>query len=270
VVLIGAGDVAFCGDAPEYQGDEQTAALIETQLALYPNATVFIPGDVVYGEGTMVELKNCFGPSWGRFKDRIRPVPGNHDYTTAGAAPYYEYFGAAAGEPGKGYYSYDLGDWHIVGLNSNCNDVACGPDSQQAAWFLEDLKSNSKTCTLAYWHHPRFSSGIAGGSGAVKTFWRTAVDNGADVVVNGHDHDYERFDPIDKDGKASPDGVRLFIVGTGGGVLRDFGEIKPNSEVRIDHTHGVIVFKLFPDSYEWTFLSADGQDVSDSGSGVCH
>ncbi len=269
-VLIGAGDIAFCGDEPEHQGDEKTAALVKTLLASEPGATVFTTGDTVYGDGTMAELKNCFDPSWGQFKDRIRPAPGNHDYQVDQGGPYYTYFGAAAGEPGVGYYSYDLGDWHIVALNSNCNDIACGDDSRQVAWLQQDLQTSNKRCTLMYWHHPRFSSGKAGGSSSVNSFWRTAYEMGVDVVVNGHDHDYERFAPMNAKGEADPNGVREFVVGTGGAVLRDWGTVKLNSEVRYDHEYGVIMFHLYPDRYEWQFVPVNDSALTDSGSGVCH
>lgn len=268
-VLIGAGDIAYCGDAPEYQGDEQTAALIEQQLQQWPHAAVFAAGDVVTGEGTRAEYNNCFGPSWGRFKERVRPVPGNHDYMTGGGAPYYEYFGAAAGEPGKGYYSYDLGDWHIVALNSNCDDVACGPNSPQVKWLEEDLRASAAKCTLAYWHHPRFSSGLAGDNGITNPLWRTVVEAGVEVVVGGHDHNYERFAPLNVQGEADPTGTRLFVVGTGGSPLRDFGAVKPHSEVRYSGTNGVIQFKLYPGRYEWQFIPADDAALTDMGSGEC-
>ena len=269
-VLIGAGDIAFCGSDPQHDGDEQTAAQIQTLIAQEPNAAVFTAGDTVYGDGTMAELKKCFDPSWGQFKERIRPSAGNHDYMTDQGAPYYTYFGAAAGEPGVGYYSYDLGVWHIVALNSNCNDIACGPNSKQVEWLREDLQSSGKQCTLAYWHHPRFSSGIAGGSGSVSSFWRTAFEMGVDVVVNGHDHDYERFAPMDVGGNVDANGIRAFVVGTGGAVLRDMGTVKPNSEVRYTGTNGVIMFKLYPGHYEWQFIPADDAALADSGTGVCH
>lgn len=268
-ILIGAGDIAFCGDAPEYQGDEQTAAQIETLIAQYPHAAVFTAGDNVQGEGRGVEFRNCFDPSWGRFKERIRPAPGNHDYMTAGAAPYYEYYGPAAGPPGLGYYSYDLGAWHIVALNSNCADVACGPNSPQVQWLQEDLQRSDKPCRLAYWHHPRYSSGITGGTGTVNPFWRVAVENGVDIVVNGHDHNYERFAPLNVEGLPDPAGTRLFVAGTGGAYLRPFAETKPGSEVRITGTNGVLLFELYPDGYTWTFYPVDDPTQVDSGSGTC-
>jgi acid phosphatase type 7 len=269
-VLIGAGDIAFCGNDPGHTGDEKTGALIENLISQSPNAVVFTAGDTVYGDGTMTELKQCFEPSWGKFKDRIRPSPGNHDYTTASGQPYYTYFGAAAGEAGVGYYSYNLGDWHIISLNSNCNEVGCGPDSEQVKWLRQDLQSSASTCTLMYWHHPRWSSGIGGGTSAVSTFWKTAAELGVDVVVNGHDHDYERFAPMDGSGNADANGVRLFVVGTGGAVLRDWGTVKPNSEVRYSFTYGAIQFKLSPGRYDWQFFPTDDASMTDTGSGVCH
>jgi hypothetical protein len=239
-------------------------------LAQSPNATIFTTGDTVYGDGTMTELKQCFDPSWGAFKDHIRPSPGNHDFMTDQGQPYFTYFGEAAGQPGLGYYSYDLGDWHIVSLNSICNEVGCGPDSAQVKWLRQDLQDSNKACTLMYWHHPLWSSGIAGGSVSVSTFWKTAVELGVDVIVNGHDHDYERFAPMDAAGNFDPNGVRQFVVGTGGAVLRDWGTIKDNSEVRYSFTYGVIQFKLSPGSYEWQFFPTDDEALTDTGTGVCH
>lgn len=268
-VLVGAGDIAYCGSAPEYQGDEHTAALIQGIIQQYPDTAVMTVGDTVYGDGTRAELQNCFGPSWGQFKDRIHPAPGNHDYQTENGAPYYEYFGAAAGPKGLGYYSYNLGAWHIVVLNSNCDQIACTPDSQQVQWLRQDLQAHPNPCTLAYWHHPRWSSGLAGG-GSSATFWKTAADMGIDVVVNGHDHDYERFAPMDASGNADPNGTREFVAGTGGAELRIWGKIKPNSEVRYNGTHGVLVFKLYPGRYAWNFIPAENPAMTDSGSGVCH
>lgn len=263
-LLIGAGDIAYCGEP--YQGDEHTSAVIDR----YPSAAVFTAGDNVFGEGRLVEYRNCFGPTWGRFLDRLRPVPGNHDYMTESGAPYYQYFGAAAGEAGQGYYSYNLGSWHIVALNSNCDAIACGPNSRQAAWLREDLAAYAGQCTLLYWHHPRWSSGISGNYGPVSPFWRIAREYGSELVVSGHDHAYERFAPQDGDGSPDPEGIRQFVVGIGGSDLRDFGIIKPNSEIRDNSTHGVILFRLFPDRYEWEFIPVEGGKFTDSGSEPCH
>jgi acid phosphatase type 7 len=268
IVLIGAGDIAYCGEA--HQGDEMTADLLGQLLEQFPTAHIFTAGDNVQGVGTNAEFRNCFGPTWGKYLDRIRPAPGNHDYMTDGGAPYYAYFGAAAGEAGLGYYSYNLGDWHIVVLNSNCNDIACGPDSRQVQWLTADLEQNSSRCSLLYWHHPRWSSGLAGSQPAVSSFWRTAYTFGAEIVVSGHDHQYERFAPLDGEGNPDPYGVRQFIAGTGGTYLRNIGEIKPHSEVRYNAGHGLLKFNLYPDHYDWEFIPLDPSESVDSGSGNCH
>ena len=268
-VLIGAGDIALCGDAPQYQGDDRTAAIIQSLIKEAPDAAVMVIGDAAYGDGTRAEFKNCFGPTWGQFKDRIHPALGNHEYMTDNAAPYFEYFGAAAGPVGLGYYSYDLGDWHIVVLNANCDQIACTPESQQVQWLRADLQNSGKQCTLAYWHQPRWSSGLTGG-GFAATLWKTAVEMGVDVVVNGHDHDYERLAPMDASGAADPRGAREFVVGTGGGELRDWGKINPNSEVRYNGVHGVIKFTLFPGTYQWDFIPAEDASMTDAGAGDCH
>lgn len=270
MVLIGAGDIGFCGDEPEHFGDQKTADLIGQLIQQSPNATIFTAGDTVYGGGTMAELKECFQPNWGQYKARIRPAPGNHDYMSGEGSPYFTYFGAAAGDPSKGYYSYDLGDWHIVVLNSNCDNIACGEESAQVRWLREDLQQSGRQCTLAYWHHPLYSSGIAGGSATVLPFWRAVTELGVDVVVNGHDHDYERFAPMDAAGQASPTGTRAFVVGTGGAVLRDWGTVKANSEVRYSFNYGVIQFKLYPGRYEWQFFPTNDQSMTDMGEGSCH
>jgi alkaline phosphatase len=268
-VLMGAGDIALCGDGPEYAGDEQSASIIETQIAQYPHARVFIAGDTVQGEGAAWEYERCLDPTWGRFKERIRPAPGNHDYMTTGAGPYYDYFGEAAGPRGVGYYSYDLGDWHIAALNSNCADVGCGPESEQVAWLRADLAASEKQCTLVYWHHPRFSSGLTGGTGTVNPFWRTVTEMGVEIVVNGHDHNYERFAPMDSEGNAAPNGTRLFVSGTGGAHLRRFSNTHPSSELRLENTHGILQFRLYPGRYAWTFLPADDPTLTDAGEGAC-
>jgi hypothetical protein len=263
ILLIGAGDIAYCG--PDALGDEATSNILER----FHSAEIFTAGDNVSGEGRGAEFRNCFGPTWGQYLDRLHPVPGNHDLETEGGAPFYEYFGEAAGQPGQGYYSYDLGDWHIVGLNSNCDAIACGPNSAQASWLREDLAANGSQCTILYWHHPRYSSGISGNYGLVSSFWRIALEYGADVVVSGHDHDYERFALQDGDGKADPDGIRQFVVGTGGSKLRDFGEVKPNSEMRDNSSLGVILFRLFPGRYEWEFIPVEGGTFTDHGEDKC-
>jgi hypothetical protein len=267
-ILIGAGDIASCGK--DYLGDDQTALVLARLVKDASEALIFTAGDNVQGDGLAWEYRDCFGPTWGQFKDRIHPVPGNHDYLTDQAGPYFAYFGPAAGKPSLGYTSYDLGEWHIVALNSNCNEIACGSDSTQAKWLRADLANSAKRCTLLYWHNPRWSSGLAGGRGAVRAFWSIANEFGAEIVVNGHDHDYERFAPQDAGGKAVPDGVREFVAGTGGAPARPWGLIQPNSEMRDNSTWGVLKFSLFPGRYEWEFVPVAGGTFNDSGSGDCH
>jgi acid phosphatase type 7 len=263
VIFIGAGDIGVCGT----DTSEQTAAILDG----YPQAAIFTAGDNAYGSGTRAEFRSCFDPTWGRHKDRIRPVPGNHDYINPGAAAYYEYFGEAAGEPGKGYYSYDLGDWHIVALNSLCGEVGgCGIGSAQEQWLRADLTASDKRCTLAYMHYPRWSSGLAGGRGTVSGLVRALVDHGVEVLVSGDDHNYERFAPQNGDGQADPNGIRQFVAGTGGALLRVFSTPQPNSEVRHTGTYGVLKFNLLPDRYSWEFIPVNGQSFSDSGSDICH
>jgi acid phosphatase type 7 len=263
VELIGAGDIALCGD--EYQDDEATAAI----LAQYPDAAIFTAGDNNQDDGGWGKYEDCFGPSWGRFKDRIHPAMGNHDTYTENGAPYFAYFGAAAGEPGKGYYSYTLGEWHIVVLNSNCEMVGCEAGSAQEQWLRADLADSGAQCTLVYWHHPRWTSGGHANEDAVDPLWRTAYEGGAEIVVNGHNHQYERFAPMDGNGNFDPNGLREFVSGTGGAPLYSFLTVQPNSEVRYNGTHGVLLFSLASGSYEWTFIDVNG-DHADNGTALCH
>lgn len=261
-VLAGAGDIARCGS----QGDEQTAELLDGI-----SGTVFTAGDNVYERGSIREFQECFHPSWGRHKSRIRPSPGNHDYLTRGAAGYFAYFGPAAGEPDKGYYSYDLGAWHIVVLNSNCRAAGCSPESAQALWLRDDLSRNARTCTLAYWHHPRFSSGPHGGDRTVDTFWRILHTSGVELVINGHDHIYERFAPQNPMGVADEaGGIQQFTVGTGGSNLYRVRRVQPNSVLRDSSTHGVLKLTLRPADYSWQFIAVGGRGVKDAGTRRCH
>ena len=256
-VLVGAGDIASC-DVDE---DEATAKLLDGI-----QGTVLAVGDIAYQSGTREEFANCYQPTWGRHKSRTRPVPGNHDYRTEEAAPYFETFGTRAGPRGLGYYSYKLGSWHIIALNSNI-DVAA--DSPQAEWLRENVTANPTVCALAYWHHPRFSSGEKGSFDEMRHFWRILDDAQVDVIVAAHDHDYERFAPLDAQGNPDPDGIRSFVVGTGGDTLDPFVDIKPHSEVRNARTHGVLKLELFADRYEWEFVPIAGGTFSDGGRGEC-
>lgn len=261
-VLIGAGDIADCGR----DRGRATAALIEANPG-----TVFTAGDNAYDAGSAGQFRDCYDPGWGRFRDRTRPAPGNHDWGTKDLAGYLGYFGAAAGPNGTSWYSYDLGTWHVVMLDSNCSSVGgCDPASEQGRWLADDLRANGTRCTVAIWHHPRFSSGTHGNDPSVAPFWRALYDAGADLVINGHDHDYERFAPQDPDGNLDRErGVRQFVVGTGGAELRDFPTTQPNSQVRAAISTGVIRLVLMPTGYEWSFISTSGA-FSDSGKGTCH
>jgi acid phosphatase type 7 len=258
VVLVGAGDIAYCNN-PQH---EKTAQLIDKISGM-----VFTAGDNAYPRGTAEEFQQCYEPTWGRFKARTFPTPGNHEYYSPNAAPYYAYFGSKAGAADKGYYSYDLGEWHIISLNSNI-DASAG--SAQERWLKADLAAHPKACTLAYWHHPVFSSGVHGNDATMKEIWKTLYAAGVDVVVSAHDHHYERFAPQTPEGKADPQrGIRAFVVGTGGAPLRDVNQPIPNSEVQNATTFGVIKFVLQPKSYSWEFIPIQGQTFTDKGTQAC-
>ena len=225
----------------------------------------------MYPSGTPEEFAACYDPSWGVAKHRTRPAPGNHDYLTDGARGYFGYFGAAAGDPDKGYYSYDVGSWHVIALNSNCLLVAggCGAGSPQEQWLKSDLAAHQSACTLAYFHHPRFSS--SANNRSVDPFWRDLYEAGAEVVLNGHAHNYERFAPQRPDGtRDDARGVREFVVGTGGVNLHPFGTIKPNSQARNANTYGVLRLTLHTGSYDWKFVPVAGKTFTDSGTKSCH
>ncbi len=260
--LVGAGDIARCGEP----GDEQTAALV----ASLPG-TVFVAGDGAYDDGSAAQYASCYGPSWGAFRDRTRPVPGNHDYRTDGAAGYLAYWGTQARPSGTTWYSFDVGTWHVIMLDSNCDHVGgCGPESAEGRWLATDLAASPAQCTLAIFHHPRWSSGEHGDDRAMDAFWKPLYAAGVDLIVNGHDHDYERFAPLDPSGAEDRKrGIREFVVGTGGGILRQFAATAAHSEFRLAGTYGVIELVLRPASYAWAFDPASG-DVADSGSALCH
>ena len=262
-VLLAAGDIATC----DGNGDEATAQLLD-RLA----GTVAVLGDGAYPNGTATDYAACYDPTWGRHKARTRPTPGNHDYDTAGAAGYFGYFGAAAGDPAAGYYAYDLGAWHVVVLNSNCAAVAgCGIGSPQERWLRTDLADHPAMCTLAYWHHPRFGSGEHGDTEAMAPLWQALYEADADVVLAGHDHDYERFAPQDPAGRTDPArGIVQFVVGTGGKDLRGFDAPRPASVARNHETFGVLALTLGPAGYDWAFVPVAGQTFGDAGSRSCH
>lgn len=263
-VLVGAGDIADCKDL---SGAEATAKL----LVQIPG-TVMAVGDLAYPDGSKENFA-CYDKTWGRVKSRTRPAPGNHEFHAAGATPYFDYFGSAAGDPKAGYYSYELGTWHIVVLNSECKDVGgCEAGSPQEKWLRADLAAHPSACALAYWHKPLFSSGSAHGNDlTVKPLFQALHDSNADVVIGGHDHDYERFAPQTPDAVADPArGIREFVVGTGGKNHRPFVEPKPNSELRDATAFGVLKLTLKPGAYDWQFIPEAGKTFTDSGTGTCH
>jgi acid phosphatase type 7 len=263
-ILVGAGDIADCKDL---SGAEATAKLLDK----IPG-TVMAVGDLAYPNGSKENFA-CYDRTWGRVKSRTRPAPGNHEFHAAGATPYFDYFGPAAGDPKTGYYSYELGSWHIIVLNSECKDVGgCEAGSPQERWLRADLAAHPAVCTLAYWHKPLFSSGGAHGNDlTVKPLWQALYEANAEVVIGGHDHDYERFGPQTPDGVADPQrGIREFVVGTGGKNLRPFAEPKPNSELRDTTAFGVLRLTLKPGAYDWQFIPEAGKTFTDSGSGTCH
>ncbi|HEX6287731.1 MAG TPA: metallophosphoesterase [Herpetosiphonaceae bacterium] len=261
-VLLAVGDIASCGSA----GDEATAKLVDTLPGI-----IALLGDTVYEAGTAAEFAECYEPAWGRHKSRIRPSVGNHEYGTSGAAPYFDYFGAAAGDPDKGYYSYDLGTWHIIVLNSNCARIGgCHAGSAQEQWLRADLAAHPTSCTLAYWHHPLFSSGSHGNFDQMQPIWQTLYEAGTDVILNGHDHSYERFFPQNASGQPDPaHGIRQFVVGTGGKNHTAFTAPIANSEVRNADTFGVLKLTLHTTSYDWQFVPVADSAFTDSGSGSC-
>ena len=270
VSLVAAGDLACSPRARRTALRCHHRATSDLALRLRP-ARVALLGDTQYDRGTLAEFRASFQPTWGRLKSRSRPAVGNHEYLTPGASGYFTYFGAAAGPRGRGYYSYDLGGWHVVVLNSNCEKVSCAPGSAQERWLRADLAAHRATCTLAYWHHPRFSSGFNGNFANTAPFWRALHAAGADVVLTGHDHDYERFAPQAPLGRADPArGIRQFGVGTGGELLRPFRAIQPNSQRRAASTFGVLALTLRPTGYSWRFVPEPGRTFTDSGSGRCH
>jgi len=265
-VLVGAGDIAACNS----QGDEATAAVLVEVVSGAEQAVVFTAGDNAYPSGSERNFLDCYDPSWGAFKDITRPALGSREYRTAGAGGHFDYFGVPPGERDKGYYSYDLAGWHIVVLNSNCDQIGgCEAGSAQEIWLREDLAASSAVCTLAYWHHPLFSSGSDGGVPDVLPLFQALYDADAEVVINGDDHFYERFAPQDPVGEEEDEGIRQFIVGTGGSSLSSFGAGAPNSEVRFSEAFGVLALTLLPEGYQWAFMSVAGSDFNDPGTGTC-
>jgi hypothetical protein len=263
IVLLGAGDIGDCS----LPGAAETADLLIGQPGL-----VFTAGDNAYEDGTTADYSNCYAPTWGRVLDRtILPAAGNHDWNDAGAAGYLAYFGAKAAPQGVTWYSTDLGSWHVIVLDSNCAYVGgCDDASPEGLWLKKDLRASSAFCTLAIWHQPRFSSGLHGDDLEVSPFWDQLHAARAELVINGHDHDYERFAPQTSAGVVErPGGLREIVAGTGGGELRTFHVQAANSEFREAGVYGVLRLTLYPANYTWEFLPV-GSNIADSGSTPCH
>jgi 3',5'-cyclic AMP phosphodiesterase CpdA len=277
VVVAAAGDIACETTDPDYNGGEgrgarcRMRATAELLTRLGPDAVLAL-GDLQYPAGALNDFRTSYALTWGRVKPTTYPAPGNHEYGTPGAAGYYTYFGPRAGNPRRGYYSFDLGTWHLIALNSNCSFLpgGCGPQSPQVRWLRADLAAHRNRCALAYWHHPRFSSGPRGNFAHTAALFAELYAGKADIVLAGHEHNYERFGPQGPLGRANPRrGIRAFVVGTGGHSLYAWGQIKPNSQVRNNTTFGVLRLTLFPKRYSWRFLPVAGGSFTDSGSAGC-
>jgi alkaline phosphatase len=252
MTMVAVGDIGSC----DAQADDAVAS-----LAKELGGTIASLGDTVYESGSDQEFSRCFDPAWGPMKSRIHPAVGNHEYETDGAAGYFDYFGRAAGQRGQGWYSYDLGAWHVVVLNSNCGIVACGASSPQVQWLRSDLSQADASCLLAYWHHPRWSSGRHGSQAFVQPFWDALTAAGVDVILNGHDHDYERV---------AVGGVTQFVVGTGGRSLYEFTKQPlPTTQVRSDNAYGALWLELYAGGYGWRFVGLGNTGFQDTGSGHC-
>jgi hypothetical protein len=263
VILLAAGDISTCTSS----GDTATAKLL-----LRTPGTVITLGDNVYENGTAREFADCYDPTWGQVLDRTKPAPGNHDYHTAGAAGYFGYFGARAGDRNLGYYVFDLGAWRIYSLNSNCADIGgCEAGSKEVKWLKADLAAHPRQCVLAFWHHPRYSSGPHGNNTFMTPIWDSLEAAGAELVLNGHDHDYERFAAQTAAGKVdAATGIVEFVVGTGGNNHYQFGPIEANSRAHDNTSFGVLQLTLSPGSWTSEFVPVAGRTYTDSASGTCH
>ncbi len=264
-VLLAVGDISTCGNL----GSSITANIIKMQLEKHPQAQLALLGDIAYERGTTEEFK-CFDAAYGTFKSISYPTPGNHEYYTQNASGYYDYYGTRAGNPKRGYYQYKLGTWTILVLNSNCAAIGgCKKNSPQAKWLLEQLQANRTACTLAYWHHPRFSSGRHGNTALMQDIWSILAKAKVDVVLAGHDHIYERFKALDSSGKPNLKGIRSFVIGTGGRSFYPFLNPNLNSAKKQNSELGIAKFILEPNAYRWEFISAIPRGFTDQGSAKC-
>jgi hypothetical protein len=289
-VVAAAGDIACDPAAKRFNGGNGTATrchmkatsqILQNLLATTSLQRILPLGDNQYECGGLEAYNQSYGPTWGQsaLKAISSPVPGDQEYASTGGTDcpttpgggYYAYFGSAAGDSSEGYYSFEVGTWHIVALNSECLAIGgCHLRSAEYKWLKADLAAHPATCTLAYWHRPRFTSSVRGGTSRVKGFWDALYAAGAEIVLNGHQHFYERFAPQTPSQQASADGIREFVVGTGGKSHATFGPIQPHSQVRDNTAHGVLKLTLHPTSYDWQFIAEAGQSFTDSGATACH
>ena len=280
-VIAAAGDIACNSTTPTGSGSTARCHQRATSDLLVAGglSAVLTLGDAQYQDGTLSSFNKSYHPTWGRLKPITFPSAGNHEYKTAGAKGYFDYFNGAsfstgpAGDRDKGYYSFDVGTWHLIALNTSdkCVPVACGKGSPQEQWLRADLAAHPASCTLAFWHHPRFNSGHSSNATYMQAIFQDLYDADADVVLSGHAHDYERFAPQNPAGKLdNARGIRQFVVGTGGAFFTALSTTKPNSEVRNASTYGVLMLTLHPNSYDWRFVPEAGKSFTDSGSQACH
>ncbi|MFZ6734292.1 metallophosphoesterase family protein [Undibacterium sp. Ji42W] len=264
-----AGDIADCRKRPPVESmAARTAELIASGLDKDSTARAITLGDNTYPVGKPEEFSNCYEPTWGRFKEKTLPSPGNHDYGMPKALGYYNYFGELAGPDRRGYYATRLGKWYILSLNSNLDQAQM---QEQLKWLKDELDSNKQSCTLAFWHHPVYSSGGHGNNKNMQEAWTMLAAAKADIVLAAHDHDYERFAPLDANGdRDDKNGIRSFVVGTGGAKLTPMFLPKGATELRDNSTHGVLKLTLHAKSYEWEFLPVPGQALVDKGQAACH
>jgi hypothetical protein len=273
-----AGDIACATDDPNFDGGVGTTSacrMLATSTLLVSKgfAAVLPLGDEQYNSGSLSSFMASYDLSWGRVKSISRPVVGNHEYGTSGASGYFNYYGASAGDPSKGYYSFDIGSWHLIALNSNCTKVAggCASGSPQETWLRNDLAAHPSLCTLAFSHHAAYSSGHDGDNAFMQPMWQDLYNANAELLLSGHSHDYERYAPQNASGGLdNTRGVRQFVVGTGGAFFTGMGAIDPNSQVHNNTTYGILKLTLRSTSYDWQFIPVSGSSFTDSGTTACH
>ncbi len=268
-VVAAVGDVA-CSPSEKQTASRCRQSAVADAIAKSDPDSVWLLGDLQYASGALADFQNSFDESFGRFRPIWRPVVGNHEYVTPGASGYFDYFGKAAGARSRGYYSFDVGKWHVVALNSNCALVACDSRSAQARWLRTDLRKHRRLCTAAMWHHPLYSSGSEHGSDPIsRPLWKILQTHRAEIVLSGHDHDFEAFRRQDQLGRRAPGtGMQQFVVGTGGRSAYDFGPPLANTLARKTNVYGFLKLRLMPKQYRWQFVAESGQTL-ESGAANC-